>query len=66
MIEIVLGKRFIFVSFHHCTTFSFRRYLNNWDKKIANLDVADDYRAEREEIQNAQGKSFPFSFGDVS
>jgi len=39
-------------------------YLNNWDKKIANIDVADDYRSEREEIQNAQGKSFPFSFGD--
>ncbi|CAF1024423.1 unnamed protein product [Rotaria sp. Silwood1] len=39
-------------------------YLNNWDKKIPNLDVADDYRSEREEIHKAQGKDFPFSFGD--
>ena len=43
-----------------------RSYLNNWDKKIPNLDVADDYRSEREEIQKVQGKEFPFSFGDVS
>ena len=41
-------------------------YLNSWDKKIPNLDVADDYRSEREEIHRAQGKDFPFSFGDVS
>ena len=41
-------------------------YLNNWDKKISNLDVADDYRSERSEIHKAQGKDFPFSFGDVS
>ncbi|CAM2698682.1 unnamed protein product [Rotaria socialis] len=39
-------------------------YLNNWDKKIPNLDVADDYKSEREEIQKVQGKNFPFSFGD--
>lgn len=39
-------------------------YLNSWDKKIPNLDVADDYRSERTEIHNAQGKDFPFSFGD--
>lgn len=39
--------------------------MNNWDKKIPNVDVADDYRAEREEIHKAQGKDFPFSFGDV-
>ncbi|CAF1469289.1 unnamed protein product [Adineta ricciae] len=39
-------------------------YLNNWDKKIPNLDVADDYRSERSEIHKAQGKDFPFSFGD--
>ncbi|CAM4829617.1 unnamed protein product [Rotaria magnacalcarata] len=31
--------------------------------KISNLDVADDYRSEREEIQKVQGKNFPFSFG---
>jgi hypothetical protein len=39
-------------------------YLNNWDKKIPSLDVADDYRSEREEIHKVQGKDFPFSFGD--
>lgn len=39
-------------------------YLNNWDKKISNLDVADDYRSERKEILRVQGKNFPFSFGD--
>ena len=41
------------------------RYLNDWDKRITNLDVADDYRSERQEIQKVQGKDFPFSFGDV-
>lgn len=41
------------------------RYLNDWDKRIPNLDVADDYRSERQEILKAQGKNFPFSFGDV-
>lgn len=41
-------------------------YLNNWDKNIPNLDVADDYRSEREEIHKVQGKEFPFSFGDVN
>ncbi|CAF1280549.1 unnamed protein product [Adineta ricciae] len=39
-------------------------YLNDWDKKIPNLDVADDYRSEKKEILKAQGKDFPFSFGD--
>ncbi|CAF0822238.1 unnamed protein product [Adineta steineri] len=39
-------------------------YLNNWDKKIPNLDVADDYKSERTEIHKVQGKEFPFSFGD--
>ena len=40
-------------------------YLNNWDKNIPNLDVVDDYRNEKKEIQARQGKQFPFSFGDV-
>ncbi|CAF0967654.1 unnamed protein product [Rotaria sp. Silwood1] len=39
-------------------------YLNNWDKKIPNLDVVDDYRTERNEVQAYRGKHFPFSFGD--
>ena len=40
-------------------------YLNQWDKKLPNLDVVDDYRSEKKEIQGRQGKDFPFSFGDV-
>jgi hypothetical protein len=39
-------------------------YLNDWDRKIPNLDVVDDYRNEKKEIQACQGKNFPFSFGD--
>jgi hypothetical protein len=41
-------------------------YLNDWDKKIPNLDVVDDYRSERKQIQTYRGNSVPFSFGDVS
>jgi hypothetical protein len=41
-------------------------YLNDWDKTIPNLDVVDDYKNEKKEILACQGKSFPFSFGDVS
>ena len=41
-------------------------YLNEWDRKIPNLDVVDDYRNEKKEIQARQGKNFPFSFGDVN
>jgi hypothetical protein len=41
-------------------------YLNDWDKKIPNLDVVDDYRSESKEIQACRGKNLPFSFGDVS
>ncbi|CAF4638813.1 unnamed protein product, partial [Rotaria sp. Silwood2] len=39
-------------------------YLNDWDRKIPNLDVVDNYESEKEEILAVQGKSFPFSFGD--
>ncbi len=62
----VLGNVILFnysFEFYFLSVYS---YLNNWDKKIPNLDVADDYRSEREEIHKAQGKDFPFSFGDVS
>ena len=41
------------------------KYLNDWDKKIPNLDVVDDYYSERKEIQACRGNNFPFSFGDV-
>ncbi|CAF1316917.1 unnamed protein product [Rotaria sordida] len=39
-------------------------YLSNWDRVIPNLDVMDDYRSERAEIQRTRGGNFPFSFGD--
>ncbi len=64
MIMNVLGKLIIFDDLLFLVSLS--SYLNNWDKKIPNLDVADDYRSERQEIHQAQGKDFPFSFGDVS
>lgn len=39
-------------------------YLNKWDQKIPYVDVCDDYRSERDQIQRIQGRNFPFSFGD--
>ncbi|CAF0876425.1 unnamed protein product [Adineta steineri] len=39
-------------------------YLNKWDEKIPYVDVCDDYRSEREQIWQVQGRQFPFSFGD--
>lgn len=39
-------------------------YLDNWDKQLHNFDLVDDYYSERERIQNAQGKSYRFSYGD--
>ncbi|CAF2740699.1 unnamed protein product [Rotaria sp. Silwood2] len=39
-------------------------YLSSWDKSMPNLDVIDDYRSERAEIQRIRGANFPFSFGD--
>lgn len=48
-----------------CFVFLLGSYLNHWDKQIPHLDVADDYRSERQQILKMQGKDFPFSFGDV-
>ena len=31
---------------------------------MANLDVIDDYRSEKAEVQRVRGPNFPFSFGD--
>jgi hypothetical protein len=39
-------------------------YLNNWDRTIPNLDVVDDFRNEKAEIQRAKGPRYPFSYGD--
>ena len=41
-------------------------YLNDWDKKIPNLDVVDNYRNERQSIRALRGNNVPFSFGDVN
>ena len=35
-------------------------YLNNWDKKIQNLDVVDDFRNERREILRVKGTRFRY------
>jgi hypothetical protein len=60
-----IGYVILLVTFSDKLFFLFYSYLNNWDKRIPNLDVADDYRSERQEILKVQGKEFPFSFGDV-
>ncbi|KAL0216166.1 hypothetical protein P9112_008350 [Eukaryota sp. TZLM1-RC] len=55
----------VFVSIVACTDDqSTMSYLNDWDDSIPNLDVIDDYVSERQEIREAQGHSFPFSYGD--
>ena len=32
---------------------------------IPNLDVIQNYKKEKQQILQVQGKNFPFSFGDV-
>jgi hypothetical protein len=39
-------------------------YLNRWDRDLPRLDVVDDFRSERDEVQKAKGVDFPFTFGD--
>lgn len=54
-----------YVSFLACTdNLKDVAYLSSWDKTIPNVDVTDDYRSERAEIQRTRGPTFPFSFGD--
>ena len=54
-----------YVSFLACTDdLQDVAYLSNWDKNLPNVDVMDDYRSERAEVQRARGPTFPFSFGD--
>jgi len=54
-----------YVTFLACTDdLQAVNYLSNWDKTMPNLDVIDDYRSERVEIQRTRGGNFPFSFGD--
>ncbi|CAF1132774.1 unnamed protein product [Didymodactylos carnosus] len=55
----------IYITFIACTNdLNSVGYLNEWDKKIKNIDVVDDYVSERNEIWAVQGKKFPFSYGD--
>ena len=39
-------------------------YLNEWDQKMINVDVTDDYRTERDKIRKYRGPNYPFSIGD--
>jgi hypothetical protein len=39
-------------------------YLQDWDKKIQNLDVVDDFHTVKANILKKQGQSYYFSFGD--
>ena len=39
-------------------------YLNRWDREIRNLDVVDDFRNEKSEVQKAKGRNYRFSYGD--
>lgn len=39
-------------------------YLENWDKKLLNFDLVDDYFSEKNRIQKYQGHNFKFSRGD--
>ena len=56
---------FVYTSIIACTDEdSVMDYLNNWDKYIPRLDLVDDYRNEKLEIQRARGQGFPFSYGD--
>ena len=54
-----------YVTFLACTDdLQAVKYLSQWDKSIVDLDVVDDYRSERAEIQRTRGGNFPFTFGD--
>jgi hypothetical protein len=55
----------VHVQFVACTDDdSTMAYLNEWDRKIPNVDVVDDYHSEKAEVLAAQGSNFKFSFGD--
>jgi hypothetical protein len=55
----------IFVTIVACTDDEYAlNYLNDWDKKIKNLDVVDDYESERKEIYAAGKVKTAFTYGD--
>ncbi|UJR07418.1 hypothetical protein I4U23_011704 [Adineta vaga] len=39
-------------------------YLVEWDRRMVNVDVTDDYFTERERIRRFRGQNYPFSKGD--
>lgn len=39
-------------------------YLNKWDRSLPNLDVVDDFRSEKKQVQKVKGSKFRFTFGD--
>ncbi|CAF1079299.1 unnamed protein product, partial [Didymodactylos carnosus] len=54
-----------YISFLACTDDNDSvAYLSNWDKQMQNVDVVDDYKTEKQEVQRQRGYQFPFSYGD--
>ncbi|KAJ3221378.1 hypothetical protein HDU81_010683 [Chytriomyces hyalinus] len=41
-----------------------RTYLNEWDERIPDFDVSDEYERERKQVLSVQGDGFAFSRGD--
>ena len=39
-------------------------YLRDWDRKMKNVDVTDDYRSQQKAVQKKRGSNHPFSHGD--
>ena len=55
----------IFVTIIACTDDDYAlKYLNDWDNKIKNLDVVDDYESEKKEIYAAGKIKTAFTYGD--
>ncbi|CAF3613186.1 unnamed protein product [Rotaria sp. Silwood1] len=55
----------MYVTFLACTDDeSSADYLSQWGRTMINVDIVDDYKSEREEVRQAKGFNYPFSFGD--
>ncbi len=39
-------------------------YLTEWDRKMVNVDVTDNFKTERDKIRRFRGPHYPFSKGD--
>lgn len=55
-----------YVSFLLCTDEAICvNYMREWDKRMVNVDVTDDYHTEKKRIRECQrNPDFPFSYGD--